>query len=77
MKADAMANKLKQTVLDSGKKSMHTTVKKAPLSNNKSMAVLGHLILLRSGEATFKIYLITCQILQINNISRTELIASA
>ena len=32
MKADAKANKLKQTVLDSRKKSIHC--KKAPLSNN-------------------------------------------
>ena len=39
------------------------------------MAVLDHLILLRCGEATFNIYLTTCPVLQINNMSRTELIA--
>ena len=40
------------------------------------MDVVDHLILLRCGEATFKIHLITYPILHINNLSRTELIAS-
>ena len=40
------------------------------------MTGLYHLILLRCGEATFKIYLITYPILLINNLSRIELIAS-
>ena len=66
------------TVLDSGKKSIHTTVKKKLIYPTIEMAVLDHPILLRCGEATLDIYiyLITYPILQINNLSMTELFAS-
>ena len=77
MKADAMANKLKHNDCTGLWKEVHThNCKKKLLYQTIQMAVLDHLILLRCGEATYKIYLITYTMLQIQNLSRTELIAS-